>query len=690
MNESLEENLRQKTNQLQTIVDALGSYLETGNWRQANENLVKGAVSQSQSEYGFAGVAVEGPALRILAHHGIVWSQDTNREFYENALREYDKNGYLEFKNLGNLFGRVITTGNPVLSNDCRNDSRAGGVPAGHPPLHSFLGVPVTKENRVIGLIGVANRPGGYTEHEQTQLEILAQAAGVLFDGYQRDQHRESLEEQLRQAQKMEAIGRLAGGVAHDFNNLLTVIKGYSQLLGEIPAPEAVKQPLAEIEKAADRAVSLTRQLLAFSRRQVLQPKVFDLNRLIQNMEPMVRRLIGEDVELRCHCDASPSTVKADMGQIEQVLMNLAVNARDAMPEGGRLTVRTATVHLTRHDVETYPGLSTGPFVLISVADTGLGMDASVMPHIFEPFFTTKEAGKGTGLGLSTVHGIVLQSGGAVGVESALRRGTTFRIYLPLSAEGLTAEAAAPAPAPLSASATILLVEDDAMVRELTGAVLRREGYEVLEASNSDEALAECRRFPRTIHLVLTDVVMPGLSGPETVLQLKALRPGIKTLFMSGYVGDAIVRHGVDEPGAAFLEKPFTPAALFQKVAEVLRMPSGAVVVADDDESVLQFVSAGLEMAGFRVLAAPNGVEALRLLQETRCNLLITDLVMPLKDGIDLAIEVRRAFPGLPIIAISGAGNLKAVSFAAELKDVALLQKPFDRQQLLTLVGQVL
>ena len=684
-----EETLRQKTDQLQTITDAMGSFLEMGSWRQANQCLVKGALAQSQSGYGFAGVVVEGPTLRILAHEGIVWSPDTNREFYENAVRTYEQVGYLEFKNFNNLFGRVITTGRPILSNDCPNDPLSGGIPAGHPPLDSFLGVPVTKGNQVIGMIGVANRPGGYTALEQEQLQILAQTAGVLFDGYQRSLHQEGLEEQLRQAQKMEAIGRLAGGIAHDFNNLLTVIKGYSQLLTESPAPEPMSQPLREIQKATDRAVTLTRQLLAFSRRQVLQPKVFDVNVLIKDMKPMVQRLIGEDIELQSLCEANPATVQADVGQIEQVLMNLAINARDAMPEGGHLIIRTATVQFNSNDTQTRPGLSPGPFVLISVTDAGCGMDAPVMARIFEPFFTTKEAGKGTGLGLSTVHGIVHQSGGAIEVQSKAGRGTAFSIYLPLSLETPSAEPTIQTSAPVAAAATILLVEDDPMVRELTSAVLRRSGYEVLEASNAGEALEHCGVFSRPIHLVLTDVVMPGLSGPETILRLKSIRPGMKTLLMSGYIGDTIPRYGIHGPGVAFLEKPFTPAALNQKVAEVLRTTPDAIVVADDDDSILQFIRAALEMAGFRVLTAPNGVEALKLLQETRCLLLITDLMMPCKDGIDLAIEVRREFPGLPIIAISGAGNLRAVSFATELKDVALLQKPFDKEQLLALVAQV-
>lgn len=685
----VEDKLLQKTNQLQTITDALGSFLETASWRRANESLLKGALAQSQSLYGFAGVVVEGPALRILAHEGLVWSQDTNREFYEDALRTYEQAGYLEFKDFNNLFGRVITTGKPVLSNDCHNDSKSGGIPAGHPPLNSFLGVPIIEGSQVIGIIGVANRPGGYTAFEQEHLRVLAQTAGVLFDAYRRQQHEESLEAQLRQAQKMEAVGRLAGGVAHDFNNLLTVIKGYSQMLTDSPLPEPAMQPLGEIEKAVDRAVSLTRQLLAFSRRQVLQPKIFDVNALIKNIEPMVQRLVGEDIELQSLCEANPATIKADVGQIEQVIMNLVVNARDAMPQGGQLIIRTATVQLSEKDTRAWTGLLPGRFVLISVTDTGCGMDASIRAHIFEPFFTTKEAGKGTGLGLSTVYGIIHQSGGAVEVASRAGRGTTFSIHLPLSLETPGEEPAIETSAPVAAGKTILLIEDDPMVRDLTSRMLNRSGYEVLQASNGAEALEQCRVFSRPIHLALSDVVMPGLSGPETVLRLKSIRPGMKALFMSGYIGDTIAQHGIRESGLTFLEKPFTPASLDQKVAEALRTTPDTVVVADDDESILHFVCSTLEVAGFRVLPAANGVEALKLLRESGCLLLITDLMMPCKDGIDLAIEVQREFPGLPIIAISGAGNLRAISLATELKDVQLLEKPFDKERLLRLVGEL-
>ncbi len=685
----VEDKLLQKTNQLQTITDALGSFLETASWRRANESLLKGALTQSQSEYGFAGVVVEGPTLRILAHDGVVWSQDTNRELYENARQTYEQAGYLEFKGFNNLFGSVITTGKPVLSNDCHNDPRSGGIPAGHPALDSFLGVPIIEGSEVIGMIGVANRPGGYTAFEQVHLQVLAQTAGVLFDAYRRQQHEESLEAQLRQAQKMEAVGRLAGGVAHDFNNLLTVIKGYSQLLTDRPLPEPMMQPLQQIEKAADRAVSLTRQLLAFSRRQVLQPKVFDVNALIKNIEPMVQRLVGEDIELRSRCEANPATITADVGQIEQVIMNLVINARDAMPQGGQLIIRTATVQLSDNDTRTRTGLLPGRFVLISVTDTGCGMDVSVRAHIFEPFFTTKEADKGTGLGLSTVYGIIHQSGGAIDVTSRVGRGTTFSIHLPLSLDTPAEEPTVETPAPAAAAKTILLIEDDPMVRDLTSKMLTRSGYEVLQASNGTDALEHCRVFSRPIHLALSDVVMPGLSGPETVIRLKSVRPGMKALFMSGYIGDTVAQHGIRESGLTFLEKPFTPAFLNQKVAEALRTTPDTVVVADDEDSILHFVCTTLEVAGFRVLPAANGVEALKLLQERGCLLLITDLRMPYKDGIDLAIEVQREYPSLPIIVISGAGNLRALPFAAELKDVRVLEKPFDKEQLLTLVGQL-
>ena len=379
------------------------------------------------------------------------------------------------------------------------------------------------------------------------------------------------LEEQLFQAQKMESIGRLAGGVAHDFNNLLTVINGYSQLaLADLTPSDPLWSSLDEIRKAGERAVGLTRQLLAFSRKQMLQPRVLDLNRVVQDLRPMLERLMGEDVEVRVALEAVRATVHADPHHLEQVIMNLAVNARDAMPDGGRLLIETAGVELDGSYARLHPELSAGRYVMLGVSDSGLGMDEATRQRIFEPFFTTKPAGHGTGLGLSMVQGIVVQSGGHISVYSEPGQGTTFKIYLPAVAEA-AADAGRPAPvAALGGRETILVVEDLAEVRDYAVAALKAYGYRVIQAGSAVEALLIGEREPGCIHLVLTDVVMPNLSGPELASRLKKLRPGIKVLLMSGYTDNAITINGALDERVHFIEKPFSPELLAGKVRAVL------------------------------------------------------------------------------------------------------------------------
>jgi two-component system, cell cycle sensor histidine kinase and response regulator CckA len=386
---------------------------------------------------------------------------------------------------------------------------------------------------------------------------------------------RQLLEAQFRQAQKMEAVGQLAGGVAHDFNNLLTAILGCADLLLETLGPAAPeREDVEEIRKAARRAADLTRQLLAFSRQQVLAPQVLGLNVLVANLEKLLRRLIGEDIELRTALGAGLGAVKADPGQLEQVIVNLAVNARDAMPDGGRLTIETGNAELDEtYSAEHFP-TQPGSYVLLAVTDTGTGMDAETKSHIFEPFFTTKGLGKGTGLGLATVYGIVKQSGGYVWVYSEPGQGTSFKIYLPRVVDApVPAPPAQDAPVSLRGSETILLVEDDEMVRTLTRRLLEANGHTVLLASRGDAALELARSYEARIDLLITDVVMPGMSGRDLADQVQTLLPGIKVLYLSGYTDDAIVRHGVLEPGVAFLQKPFTADTLARKVREVLHGP---------------------------------------------------------------------------------------------------------------------
>nr|MBA2556331.1 PAS domain S-box protein [Chloroflexota bacterium] len=398
---------------------------------------------------------------------------------------------------------------------------------------------------------------------------------GIVRDVSERHQAQEALrrsQEQLQQSQRMEAIGRLAGGIAHDFNNLLTAITGYSDLLlSDLTPGHPMRDDISEIKRTADRAAVLTRQLLAFSRRQVLEPRVLDLNRVVADMEPMLQRLIGEDVTLVSLLDPRLRRVKADPGQLEQVVMNLAVNSRDAMPSGGLLTIETSNVEMDEQDAMEHLDLAPGRYVMLAVSDSGMGMDSETQSHLFEPFYTTKEQGKGTGLGLATVYGIVTQSGGTIWVYSELARGTTFKIYMPDAADVTeTYEPVEQPAAPLGGSETILLTEDDPAVRALAHQVLLRKGYNVIEAPAPSQAILVAERFTGRIHLLLTDVVMPEMGGPELARRLISRRPEMKVLFMSGYTEDAIVHHGVLNSGVEFLQKPFSPDMLARRVRAVL------------------------------------------------------------------------------------------------------------------------
>ncbi len=385
-------------------------------------------------------------------------------------------------------------------------------------------------------------------------------------------------EEQLRQAQKLEAIGSMAGGIAHDFNNMLSVVLSYANLAMEgLREGDPLREDLQEIRRAGERAAEMTRQLLAFSRKQMLEPRVIDPNGLLTGMEKMLARLLGEDIKLSLHTPRAVGRVLVDPSQFEQVIMNLVVNARDAMPEGGTLSIETADVDLDEPYAASHMDVTPGPHVMIVVSDTGAGMDRATMGRIFEPFFTTKEPGKGTGLGLSTVFGIVKQSGGHLWVYSEVGQGTTFKIYLPRTEVAEPRHSDAPTVGELTGTETILLVEDEDQVRALMRTVLKRNGYQVLEAQNGGEALLIAEEFAGTIHLLVTDVIMPRMSGRRVAERLSKVRPGMPVLYVSGYTENMIVQHGVVDPGVTFLQKPVTPEVLLRKVRQVLDRPEGKV-----------------------------------------------------------------------------------------------------------------
>ena len=491
---------------------------------------------------------------------------------------EMETDELLEFPVGDGMTGRALKSGMIVIENNYEESmahSRKrviGNCEDGTIP-RSALSAPMTVMGRTVGCVEIQSYElNAYTEEHKTAMRMAANLAANAVENVALMEREQDQADQLRQSQKMEAIGQLAGGVAHDFNNLLTAISGYSELsLRRLNNNDPLRRNLEEIKKASSRATSLTRQLLAFSRKQILQAKVIDINDIVDDMDKMLQRLIGEDINLINLLDPSPCLVKADQGQIEQVILNLAVNARDAMPVGGKLTIETGHVYLDETHVRPDDAVQSGTYVMLAVTDTGAGINPEIQKRVFEPFFTTKEVGKGTGLGLSTVYGIVKQSGGNISVYSEPGMGSTFKVYLPVVGESADSGDARPNVSELRPGReTVLLVEDEEMVRNLSCEILEMNGYRVLAAANGEEACRVCEVHSGEIHLMITDVVMPQMSGREVAERVAKTRPDMRVLYMSGYTDDAIVSHGVLDDKIPFLQKPFTPDSFAQKVREVL------------------------------------------------------------------------------------------------------------------------
>jgi PAS domain S-box-containing protein len=494
--------------------------------------------------------------------------------FVDGDEKDVSKLGTLELTDSAQ--SRAIVSGEIIIQNVSGQAARdrwgiSGGADTANSE-RSVLVVPMSVMGRIVGAIEIQSvAPNALTQENATTMRMAANLAANAAENVRLLEQEHVNAEQLRQSQKMEAIGRLAGGVAHDFNNLLTAINGYCDLsLRKLRRDDPLFRNIEEIRRAGDRATGLTRQLLAFSRKQVMQPKILDLNSIVTDLNKMLHRLIGEDIELQTKLRSDLWQLKADPGQIEQVIVNLAVNARDAMPLGGKLIIETANVDI--HDTLAMKfGIAAGQYVTVSVADTGIGMDEKTCDRVFEPFFTTKDVDKGTGLGLSTVYGIASQSGGHVTVESKLDRGTTFRLYLPrVEGESVAVRRISNQDILPRGAETILLVEDEQMVRDLASQILKMCGFQTLIASNGGEALLLCEQFNGEIQLMVTDVVMPNMSGRVLAERVAELRPSMKVLYMSGYTENVFANQLVSYEGIGFLQKPFMPDVFVRRVREIL------------------------------------------------------------------------------------------------------------------------
>ena len=553
------------TDLLRLVSRAQESFISGRNPRLVFDDMLAPLLELTSSEYGFIGEVLhdddDSPYVKIHALTNIAWNEETRRLYDQNAAEG------LEFRNLKSLFGAVMTSGDAVISNDRESDPRSGGIPPGHPPLERFLGLPFFKGDVMVGMAGLANRPGGYDPDVVDYLEPFSATCAGIIEAYRSDQRREEserslreTEEQLRQAQKLEALGALAGGVAHDFNNLLTSILSFSRfVLDDLPAGHPGREDLSEVLRAGDSAVQLTSQLLSFARRRPVEPRIVDVRETVGTAQKMLRRTVGENIEFVVLLSDEKLPVMIDPGALDQIIFNLCVNARDAMPGGGTLTLEVAA-----RTVDSSGSLPPGDYVAFTVRDTGTGIPADVAEHIFEPFFTTKGE-KGTGLGLATCHGIVKQALGDITLRTEVGEGTAFTVLLPRAEGSPDSKSKAPASGPILRGVGLaLLVEDQPPILKAMSRAFVGAGFRVLEARTAEEALASLKELDAPLNLLVSDVVLPGQSGVWLMEQARETRPGLPVLLTSGYMGDEGPRPGTNE-ATAFLPKPFTPRQLLAK-----------------------------------------------------------------------------------------------------------------------------
>ena len=576
-----EQELHEKTAILTAVTQALNAFLESGDWNAASRDLLDFALRQTRSQYGFLGVLLDGAILRVLAHDGSVFDLSLNGASDEQETKQDATQDFFHIPHVHNFLAEVIRKGQAVITSSSPGDSSSQSSPAAQPGISAFLAVPIFKGRNVVGLIGVANPPGNYTDQELFYLQTMSQATGVLYDNYRQslkraalEEQQEQLEAQVRQAQKMEVLGRLAGGVAHDFNNMLMVLGGCSELLDRsLPSESPARVYLDQIQRTTEKATAITKQLLAFSRKQVVDFRPMDLHATLAECELMLPRLLGSDIVLTFRPQAKHSWIRSDPGQIEQVLANLAINARDAMPAGGHLTISTWDAACGPADAA-FADSHASSWVVLEVADTGAGMDEKTRAQIFEPFFTTKPVGKGTGLGLATVYGIVQQSHGHIEVHSAPGEGTRFEIHFPAI---VPPAFAAPKSSPQAleaqsgSGATVLVADDQPALRHAVVEILRTSGYRVLEAETSHEALEIARQHSAQIDILLTDIVMPGLRGPDLANRVSRIHPETQVVYMSGYAQD--FSDAEIPANSVFLQKPFRFATLLEQLKLVRRNP---------------------------------------------------------------------------------------------------------------------